>query len=99
MILYIHNKRKEVIKMKVIYDKKETKVYLSQLTVGTAFFSKRSSNDEIGLYMVVDKSSGVFLDVYRRNNILAVNLATGQIRAFNGHQKVEPVEAEVHLPE
>ena len=84
--------------MKVIYDKKETKVYLSQLVVGTAFFSKRSSTDEIGLYMVVDKNSGVFLDSYR-NNILAVNLSTGQIRAFNGHQKVEPVDAEVHLPE
>ena len=83
--------------MKVIYDKKETKVYLSQLVVGTAFFSKRSSTDEIGLYMVVDKNSGVFLDSYR-NNILAVNLSTGQIRAFNGHQKVEPVDAEVNIP-
>ena len=83
--------------MKVIYDKKETVVYLSQLVVGTAFFSKRSSTDEIGLYMVVDKNSGVFLDSYR-NNILAVNLSTGQIRAFNGHQKVEPVDAEVNIP-
>ena len=83
--------------MKVIYDKKETKVYLSQLFVGTAFLSKRSSTDEIGLYMVVDKNSGVFLDSYR-NNIMAVNLATGQIRAFNGHQKVEPVDAEVNIP-
>ena len=97
MILYIHNKRKEVIKMKVIYDKKETKVYLSQLVVGTAFFSKRSSADEIGLYMVVDKNSGVFLDSYQ-NNIMAVNLATGQIRAFNELQKVEPVDAEVNFP-
>lgn len=83
--------------MKVNYDKKETVVYLSQLFVGTAFFSKRSSADEIGLYMVVDKNSGVFLDSYR-NNIMAVNLSTGQIRAFNGHQKVEPVDAEVILP-
>ena len=83
--------------MKVIYDKKETGVYLSQLVVGTAFFSKRSGADEIGLYMVVDKNSGIFLDSYR-NNIMAVNLATGQIRAFNGHQKVEPVDAEVNLP-
>lgn len=83
--------------MKVIYNKKETKVYISQLVVGTAFFSKRSSTDEIGLYMVVDKNSGVFLDSYR-NNIMAVNLATGQIRAFNGLQKVEPVDAEVNLP-
>ena len=85
--------------MKVIYDKKETEIYLSQLVVGTAFFTKRSSNtDEIGLYMVVDKHNGVFLDIYRRNNIMAVNLATGQIKAFNGHQKVEPVDAEVNIP-
>lgn len=97
MILYIHNKRKEVIKMKVIYDKKETEVYLSQLVVGTAFFSKRSSTDEIGLYMVLNKNSGVFLDSYR-NNIMAVNLATGQIRVFSENQKVEPVDAEVNIP-
>lgn len=82
--------------MKVNYDKKETGVYLYKLAVGTAFFSKRSGTDEIGLYMVVDKNSGIFLDSYR-NNIMAVNLATGQIRAFNGSQKVEPVDAEVNL--
>ena len=82
--------------MRVIYDKKEMGVYLYKLVVGTAFFSKRSGTDEIGLYMVVDKNSGVFLDSYR-NNIMAVNLVTGQIRAFNGNQKVEPVDAEVNL--
>ena len=47
--------------------------------------------------MVLDKNSGVFLDSYR-NNIMAVNLSTGQIRAFPGIQKVEPVDAEVNLP-
>lgn len=83
--------------MKVIYGKKETEVYLSQLVVGTAFFSKRSSTDEIGLYMVLNKNSGVFLDSYR-NNIMAVNLATGQIRVFSENQKVEPVDAEVNIP-
>lgn len=82
--------------MKVNYDKKEAGVYLCKLVVGTTFFSKRSGTDEIGLYMVVDKNSGIFLDSYR-NNIMAVNLATGQIRAFNGSQKVEPVDAEVNL--
>ena len=96
MILYIHNKRKEVIKMKVNYGKKETGVYISNLITGTAFSAKRSNTDEVGLYMVVDKNSGVFLDSYR-NNIMAVNLVTGQIRAFNGNQKVEPVDAEVNL--
>lgn len=83
--------------MKVIYDKKEMGVYLSQLVVGTAFFSKRSSTDEIGLYMVLNKNSGVFLDSYQ-SNIMAVNLSTGQIRAFSVNQKVEPVDAEVILP-
>lgn len=50
-----------MIKMKVNYDKKETEVYLYKLAVGIAFFSKRSGTDEIGLYMVVDRNSGIFL--------------------------------------
>ena len=82
--------------MKVNYDQKEAGIHLYKLVVGTAFFSKRSGTDEVGLYMVVDKNSGVFLDSYR-NNIMAVNLATGQIRAFNGSQRVKPVDAEVNL--
>ena len=47
--------------------------------------------------MVLDKNSGVFLDNYR-NNIMAVNFSTGQIRAFPGNQKVEPINAEVIFP-
>ena len=98
MILYIHNKRKEVIKMKVNWgEKKEMGSYLFDLKVGSTFFSKRKGINEIGLYMVLDKNSGVFLDSYR-NNIMTVNLSTGQIRAFPGTQKVEPINAEVILP-
>ena len=98
MILYIHNKRKEVIKMKINWgEKKEIGSYLFDLKVGSTFFSKRKGINEIGLYMVLDKNSGVFLDSYR-NNIMAVNLSTGQIRAFPGTQKVEPINAEVILP-
>lgn len=82
--------------MKINYDKKKTGVYLYELITGTAFSAKRSSTNEVGLYMVVDKNSGVFLDSYK-NKIMAVNLATGQIRAFNVNQKVEPVSAEVNL--
>lgn len=48
--------------------------------------------------MVVDRKSGVFLDSYR-NNIMAVNLASGQIRAFNGSQRVEPIDTEVNCSE
>ena len=73
-------------------EKKES--YLYELKVGSTFFSKRKGMNEIGLYMVLDKNSGVFLDSYR-NNIMAVNLSTGQIRAFPENQKVEPVDAEV----
>lgn len=82
--------------MKINYDKKKTGVYLYELTTGTAFSAKRSSTNEVGLYMVVDKNSDVFLDSYK-NKIMAVNLATGQIRTFNVDQKVEPVAAEVNL--
>ena len=85
-----------MIKMKINYDKEKTGVYLYRLVVGATFFSKRSNTDEIGLYMVVDKNSGVFLDSYQ-NNIMAVNLATGQIRAFKNYLKVEPVDAEVNF--
>lgn len=75
-------------------EKKEIGSYLFELRVGSTFFSKRKGKNEIGLYMIVDKNSGVFLDRYQ-NNIMAINLSTGQIRAFPGNQKVEPVDAEV----
>ena len=78
-------------------EKKEIGTYIFDLKVGSTFFSKRKGINEIGLYMVLDKNSGVFFDSYR-NNIMAVNLSTGQIRAFPGTQKVEPVNAEVILP-
>lgn len=82
--------------MKVNYDRKATAIYAYKLTVGSTFFSKRSGTDEIGLYMIVDKNSGVFLDNYR-DNVMAVNLTTGQIRAFSRVQRVEPANAEVNL--
>ena len=78
-------------------EKKGIGTYLFELKVGSTFFSKRKGMNEIGLYMVIDKNSGVFLDSYR-NNIMTVNLSTGQIRAFPGNQKVEPINAEVIFP-
>lgn len=78
-------------------EKKEMGSYLFELKVGSTFFSKRKGMNEIGLYMVIDKNSGIFLDSYQ-NNIMAVNLSTGQIRAFPGNQKVKPINAEVILP-
>ena len=97
MILYIHNKRKEVIKMKINWGEKEIGSYLSELKVGSTFFPIMQRISEIELYMVLDKNSSVFRDIFRNNN-MAVNLSTGQIRAFPENQKVEPVDAEVILP-
>lgn len=82
--------------MKVNFDRKAMGIFIYKLTVGSTFFSKRSGVDEVGIYMIVDKNSGVFLDSYY-NNVMAVNLATGQIRAFSRTAKVEPVDAEVNL--
>ena len=58
---------------------------------------KLPSTKEIELYMVLGKNNSVFRDIFR-NNIMAVNLSTGQIRAFSENQKVEPVDAEVNFP-
>ena len=97
MILYIHNKRKEVVKMKVNWGEKEIGSYLSELKVGSTFFPKMKRISEIELYMVLNKNSGVFRGIFR-NNIMAVNLSTGQIRAFSETQKVEPIDTEVIFP-
>jgi hypothetical protein len=84
-------------KMKINFDKKTVGTCIEKLTVGSTFFSKRTGTDEIGLYMVIDKSSGLFLDKHQ-GKVMAVNLATGQIRTFKASQKVEPIKAEVILP-
>lgn len=82
--------------MKVNFNNTQNYVHAYKLMVGSTFTAKRSGIDEIGLYIKIDKRSGVFPERYREN-VMAVNLATGQIRAFNGSQKVEPVDAEVNL--
>lgn len=84
--------------MKVNFDKKQIEVYAYKLTVGSTFIAKRSGVDEVGVYIKIDKRSGVFLEHYREN-VMAVNLATGQVRAFAGDAKVQPVNAEVNLLE
>ncbi len=84
--------------MKVNFDKKQIEVYAYKLAVGSTFIAKRSGVDEVGVYIKIDKRSGVFPERYREN-VMAVNLATGQVRAFAGDAKVQPVNAEVNLLE
>lgn len=84
--------------MKVNFNNTQNYVYAYKLMVGSTFTAKRSGVDEVGLYIKIDKNSGVFLSRYREN-VMAVNLATGQVRAFAGDAKVVPVNAEVNVLE
>lgn len=84
--------------MKVNFNNTQNYVYAYKLMVGSTFTAKRSGVDEVGLYIKIDKNSGVFLSRYREN-VMAVNLATGQVRAFAGDAKVIPVNAEVDVLE
>ena len=84
--------------MKVNFNKNQQEVYAYKLMVGGTFTAKRSGVDEVGLYIKIDNNSGVFLSRYREN-VMAVNLATGQVRAFAGDAKVIPVNAEVDVLE
>ena len=82
--------------MKVNFKEKQNEVYIYKLIVGGTFIARRKSADEMAIYMVIDKNSGVFLDSYK-NKIMAVNLATGQVRPFDAGTKVKPIAAEVNL--
>ena len=84
--------------MKVNFNNTQNYVYAYKLMVGSTFIARRSGMDEIGLYIKIDKRSGVFPERYREN-VMAVNLATGQVRAFAGDVKVKQVNAEVNILE
>lgn len=83
--------------MKVNYENSKKYTYLRDLNVGATFLAKRSvSQEELALYMVVDKHSGIFSQRYSDcRSILAVNISTGQIRAFSYDAIIDPVNAEV----
>ena len=84
--------------MKVNFYNIQNYVYAYKLMVGSTFIAKRRGMDEIGLYIKIDKGSGVFPERYREN-VMAVNLATGQVRAFARDAKVKQVNAEVNILE
>lgn len=72
---------------------------INELITGECFTVKRSNSQEDGIYLKIDKKSGsIISDRLARDMqyILAVNLATGQLRKFNYDTKVTPLtEAEV----
>ena len=69
-------------------------IYVGELTVGTPFIADRKSEKGKGLYMKIDKSSGLMRNQFT-TNVFAVNLETGQLREFNHCSMVEKANAEI----
>lgn len=69
-------------------------VYIGELTVGTPFLADRKSEKGKGLYMKIDKNSGLMRSHFT-SNAFAVNLETGQLREFDCCSMVEKVNAEI----
>ena len=80
--------------MKVIFPNEPTKVEIQSVAVGSTFLCKRTGIKEIGLYMRIDRNSGI-LTMKNPQRIAAVNLLTGQLRQFCPTDLVEPNNAEV----
>lgn len=74
--------------MNILCKKSINMVNVDSLRCGEVFMTK------LGPYMVVDKNSRL-LSPLIDNKILAVNLATGQLRPFPMDFPVEPMEADI----
>ena len=70
-------------------------VQIREISVGQTFIADRKSSHEKGLYLKVDKHSGLIKK--DSNDVFAVNLETGQLRRFSYDCFVEKVEAEAFL--
>lgn len=82
--------------MKINWGKNEMGICIAELAIGSTFLAKRIGFNDITLFMVLGKNSDIFLEKYERK-IMAVNLSSGQIKAFPEDAKVQIVEAEVNL--
>lgn len=83
--------------MKVNFPKTPKTVESKNIPVGSTFMAQRTGIKEKGLYMRIDIFSGIVRLTNPRcsNDVVAVNLSTGQLRRFNATDLVEPIVAEV----
>lgn len=70
-------------------------VQVREISVGQTFIADRKSNHERGIYLKVDKYSGLIKK--DSDDVFAVNLETGQLRRFSSDYLVEKVETEVYI--
>lgn len=82
--------------MKINFDKMNIGIKIWNLKCGDTFIAKRIKphENETALYMIIDKSSGVFKATVSEK-VCTLNLSTGQIRLFNTDTYVTPINAEV----
>ena len=85
--------------MKIRNENRVPQKQINELTIGECFTVKRSTSQENGIYLKIDKKSGTIIsDRIARDPqyIVAVYLQTGQIRRFEYDKLVTPLsEAEV----
>ena len=83
-------------------------ICVKDLGIGKTFCDHRRSNpDEMALYMIVDnnnayvnktKLTATSYHPYTTYSPLAINLATGQLKAYRPNDKVFPVDVEINVP-
>lgn len=83
--------------MKIKAAKNSNLVELSSLVVGETFLAKRSNSEEIALYLIIDKNSGLFRNGNLNGAKLALNLVTAQVRRFSGCELVERIDCYVQI--
>ena len=85
--------------MKIRNENRVPQKQINELAIGECFTVKRSTSQENGIYLKIDKKSGAIISdrVARElKYVLAVNLVTGQLRKFSDDATVTPLtEAEI----
>ena len=74
-------------------------ISIKNLLVGQTFTAPRVDKymkSATGYYMKIDKSSGIFTGV-RQNEVVAVNLETGQVRKFDKEFRVAETPIECNI--
>ena len=72
-------------------------VTISDIVVGETFLADRKSTKARGLYMKIDKYSGMIAPSVARDMEVAINLETGQLRKFKADTLVTEVGTEVNF--
>lgn len=83
--------------MKVVFSSSKI-TPVGSIPVGTPFIAERKSEKGKGLYMKIDKSSGLIKTQSPKGSydaVYAVNLETGQLREFVWTAGIEVAEAQI----